>query len=84
MFKNMEVSIINTIIESLKRLSDQKVTFSATGMDVQKQAERITTSPEPDSQNTAHTTPSTHKDIGRNDPCWCGSGKKFKKCHGAN
>lgn len=24
-----------------------------------------------------------HKDIGRNDPCHCGSGKKFKKCHGA-
>jgi preprotein translocase subunit SecA len=22
--------------------------------------------------------------IGRNDPCWCGSGKKFKKCHGAS
>lgn len=22
------------------------------------------------------------KKIGRNDPCWCGSGKKFKKCHG--
>ena len=21
--------------------------------------------------------------IGRNDPCFCGSGKKFKKCHGA-
>jgi hypothetical protein len=21
--------------------------------------------------------------IGRNEPCWCGSGKKFKKCHGA-
>ena len=21
--------------------------------------------------------------IGRNDPCYCGSGKKFKKCHGA-
>jgi len=20
---------------------------------------------------------------GRNDPCWCGSGQKFKKCHGA-
>ncbi len=24
-----------------------------------------------------------HKDIGRNDPCWCGSGKKYKRCHGA-
>ena len=20
--------------------------------------------------------------IGRNDPCWCGSGQKYKKCHG--
>jgi hypothetical protein len=19
--------------------------------------------------------------IGRNDPCWCGSGQKYKKCH---
>ena len=19
--------------------------------------------------------------IGRNDPCWCGSGRKYKKCH---
>jgi len=26
---------------------------------------------------------SDRENIGRNDPCWCGSGKKFKKCHGA-
>ncbi|MDD9937416.1 MAG: SEC-C metal-binding domain-containing protein, partial [Myxococcales bacterium] len=19
--------------------------------------------------------------LGRNDPCWCGSGKKYKSCH---
>jgi preprotein translocase subunit SecA len=25
---------------------------------------------------------SEQEQIGRNDPCWCGSGKKFKKCHG--
>jgi preprotein translocase subunit SecA len=25
----------------------------------------------------------TDQQIGRNDPCWCGSGKKFKRCHGA-
>ena len=24
------------------------------------------------------------KTPGRNDPCWCGSGKKYKKCHGAS
>ncbi len=26
---------------------------------------------------------SEREKIGRNDPCWCGSGKKYKKCHGA-
>ncbi|HEY5382031.1 MAG TPA: preprotein translocase subunit SecA [Acidobacteriaceae bacterium] len=26
----------------------------------------------------------TGEQIGRNDPCFCGSGKKYKKCHGAN
>jgi preprotein translocase subunit SecA len=26
---------------------------------------------------------SDRENIGRNDPCWCGSGKKYKKCHGA-
>ena len=26
----------------------------------------------------------TSKKIGRNDPCPCGSGKKYKKCCGAN
>ena len=24
-----------------------------------------------------------HDTMGRNEACWCGSGKKFKKCHGA-
>jgi preprotein translocase subunit SecA len=39
------------------------------------------------SATTALAVPQTatneHRDIGRNDPCWCGSGTKFKKCHGA-
>ncbi|MEI6690291.1 MAG: preprotein translocase subunit SecA [bacterium] len=26
-------------------------------------------------------TPIVATSLGRNDPCWCGSGKKFKKCH---
>jgi preprotein translocase subunit SecA len=32
---------------------------------------------------TGQRTVSEHEKVGRNDPCWCGSGKKFKKCHGA-
>ncbi len=27
---------------------------------------------------------SEREKLGRNDPCWCGSNKKFKLCHGAN
>jgi methionyl aminopeptidase len=26
-------------------------------------------------------SPSSAPELGRNDPCWCGSGKKYKKCH---
>jgi preprotein translocase subunit SecA len=32
----------------------------------------------------AEATPQPHKStrkVGRNDPCWCGSGKKYKSCH---
>ncbi|MCE5218731.1 SEC-C domain-containing protein [bacterium] len=25
-----------------------------------------------------------HKDVSRNDPCYCGSGKKYKACHMAS
>jgi preprotein translocase subunit SecA len=28
------------------------------------------------------TVATNAKKLGRNDPCWCGSGKKWKKCHG--
>ena len=29
-------------------------------------------------------TSATGEKVGRNDPCPCGSGKKYKKCHGIN
>ncbi len=32
----------------------------------------------------AQTIKRTQPKVGRNDPCPCGSGKKYKKCHGAN
>ncbi|MDB5553758.1 MAG: motif domain protein [Rhizobium sp.] len=31
----------------------------------------------------ARPEPGTMTRVGRNDPCPCGSGKKYKKCHGA-
>ncbi len=34
------------------------------------------------SDKTSTKTPRKVQKVGRNDPCWCGSGKKFKNCHG--
>jgi preprotein translocase subunit SecA len=38
---------------------------------------------EPAPMQVEQRTVDPSEQIGRNDPCWCGSGKKFKKCHGA-
>jgi preprotein translocase subunit SecA len=40
-------------------------------------------SPQPSGSFAQAQAVNEHKDLGRNDPCWCGSGKKYKKCHGA-
>ncbi|MGI9019429.1 MAG: preprotein translocase subunit SecA [Solirubrobacterales bacterium] len=34
-------------------------------------------------ETTGAVVKDEHAKVGRNDPCWCGSGKKYKKCHGA-
>ncbi len=37
-----------------------------------------------DGETQAPIVKSDREKLGRNEPCWCGSGKKFKFCHGAN
>jgi preprotein translocase subunit SecA len=41
-------------------------------------------SPDGDGAPVYATVRRDSEKIGRNDPCPCGSGKKYKKCHGAN
>jgi preprotein translocase subunit SecA len=36
----------------------------------------------PNGHGAGTPAPANAGKIGRNDPCYCGSGKKFKKCHG--
>jgi preprotein translocase subunit SecA len=38
--------------------------------------------PPVDPDTLVPTVKADHEKVGRNDPCWCGSGKKFKLCHG--
>jgi preprotein translocase subunit SecA len=35
-----------------------------------------------DDEETKSKPVTAEDEPGRNDPCWCGSGKKYKKCHG--
>jgi tetratricopeptide (TPR) repeat protein len=42
------------------------------------------TAASPGHQTDHKAIPVTSVKIGRNDPCPCGSGKKYKKCHGAS
>jgi len=35
-------------------------------------------------QSQQGTPGKTVEKVGRNEPCSCGSGKKYKKCHGSN
>jgi preprotein translocase subunit SecA len=44
----------------------------------------MTTNFADDGETQAPIVKSEREKIGRNEPCWCGSGKKFKLCHGAN
>ncbi len=39
------------------------------------------TNPLSGASQSSGTSSEGHRKIGRNDPCWCGSGKKWKKCH---
>ena len=55
----------------------------------QAQAQGVPQTPQPTPEQPKPHTIQKDKDdpyanVGRNDPCPCGSGKKFKKCHGAN
>ncbi len=48
----------------------------------QPEVENNPDEPRAASENTAEPYHREQKKIGRNDPCYCGSGKKFKQCHG--
>ncbi|MFN3270057.1 MAG: SEC-C metal-binding domain-containing protein, partial [Candidatus Kapaibacteriota bacterium] len=53
--------------------------FKILGQRIEKLREENTPSK---NQNSSASSISDYKSIGRNDPCPCGSGKKYKHCHG--
>jgi preprotein translocase subunit SecA len=81
MFEEMKQRIVEMTVESLFRVKAAKSEDREIERRQKRQMAHLSfvgggeaTSPQP-----VHAG----KKVGRNDPCPCGSGKKFKKCHGA-
>ncbi|MEK9171896.1 MAG: preprotein translocase subunit SecA, partial [Patescibacteria group bacterium] len=73
-FRDMEVSIARQIAEFVIALDLEAIaSFKTAPMEVEAKAV----------SDTSRPVISKKTEVGRNDPCPCGSGKKYKKCHGA-
>jgi preprotein translocase subunit SecA len=62
-----------------KRMVSNRTQEEISAMAMAKQSAGMPAAPAPAPQPIRHTG----REVGRNDPCPCGSGKKFKKCCGA-
>jgi preprotein translocase subunit SecA len=90
-FKRESFTLFEQLLETIKFeitrvlmlvvVKDEK---EARRIDEQNQAsvDAAKSNREPSSQAGANSSQGQTK-VGRNDPCPCGSGKKFKHCHGA-
>ncbi len=79
MFETLMVGIESEIAHRIFKVQVTQNPQVSRPKNVQTNAAQIT------GESPAKSTPvqSGHK-LGRNDPCWCGSGKKYKKCHYPN
>ncbi len=89
-FKNEAYRLFETLIDRI----DEELAHRIFRVDVQRQVPEIPLTMARENIDTSDMTGLTKeatvpafpkndrkRKIGRNDPCWCGSGKKWKKCH---
>ena len=73
-FRDMEVSIARQIGEFIIALNLESIgSFKTAPIEIGAK----------ELSDTSRSVISQKPEVGRNDPCWCGSGKKYKKCHGS-
>jgi preprotein translocase subunit SecA len=82
LFKDMEFSIGQEVLKFIPQVEQNAPLFrpSEKLIETREGAEGLTAETAV-AQNTAVTDAEGNK-VGRNDPCFCGSGKKYKHCHG--
>jgi len=83
MFKDMLQSVRWEIVQNIFRFNFE--TFNSLELERKREKELRELNLVSSNSESASQQPVEHADerIGRNDPCPCGSGKKYKKCHGA-
>ncbi|MGW2314074.1 SEC-C metal-binding domain-containing protein [Actinomadura luteofluorescens] len=67
--------------------AEEAVAIKAKGLDEPKRPKKLeysapTVDGEGGVERHSEETADEYADVNRNDPCPCGSGKKFKRCHG--
>ena len=73
------------LFDKMLQKIDQDVSIALTKAEIRQNIEREDNSKNVrtnDKDTTRKNSPKRVKKIGRNDPCPCGSGKKYKQCHG--
>lgn len=78
MFKEMEEMFRNQVSSMIEGINTESIQVVAEAPQVKQTL--ITNQEE---VKEFKPTSNEKTEIGRNDPCYCGSGKKYKKCHGA-
>ena len=92
MFTSMLDSINYEVVQALTRVeirNEEQVTAleqsHRSEQDIKMEhasAQSPLSSPKPEAENASQPYVREQPKVGRNQPCWCGSGKKFKQCHG--
>jgi preprotein translocase subunit SecA len=83
MFEEMKLRIVETTVENLFRI---KVAAKEQGQEIERKQRRQLSNLSfvggGDAAATKAAPVHAAQKVGRNDPCPCGSGLKYKKCHG--
>ncbi len=80
LFKDLELSFVEHLNKVLPNIINETVKVHEAKKLQETQEKAISIS----HTNSATSIQTNEKKVGRNDPCPCGSGKKYKKCCGAN
>ena len=80
LFKTMQESVDAQVLNVLPHMGAGALQAEEAKL---KEAQKNMKAAGAEGKSDSHPAVSTKKDkVGRNDPCPCGSGKKYKNCHG--